>query len=185
MTDITTASPALIPFTSRARGTGPPGLSRCRRRRHHRHRFHRAVEARFSASGGGRIAATPSAWATRSATPNATCCWAADRPRNTPRRSPGASPALGLEQHEFDAATDLCFNCGPGSLKWAWAGELAARAVAAAAAQVAHDGGHRRRAQAEGPRTAARRRGAADGERRLRRRAVGSPGQSRDQSAVG
>ena len=42
----------------------------------------------------------------------------------------------GIEQHAFDAATDLCFNCGPGALKWSWAKLLAARAVAAAAARL-------------------------------------------------
>ena len=42
----------------------------------------------------------------------------------------------GIRQHEFDAATDLCFNCGPGSLKWSWAGALAARSVDAAAAKL-------------------------------------------------
>lgn len=48
------------------------------------------------------------------------------------RRFAGA----GIRQHEFDAATDLCFNCGPGALKWSWAKALAARAVAEAAAKL-------------------------------------------------
>jgi GH24 family phage-related lysozyme (muramidase) len=42
----------------------------------------------------------------------------------------------GIRQHEFDAAADLCFNCGAGALKWSWAGQLAARAVTAAAARL-------------------------------------------------
>ncbi len=42
----------------------------------------------------------------------------------------------GVRQHEFDAATDLCFNCGPGSLKWSWARQLAVRSIAAAAAKL-------------------------------------------------
>ncbi len=42
----------------------------------------------------------------------------------------------GIEQNEFDAATDVSFNCGPGSLKWSWATQLAARAVGAAAARL-------------------------------------------------
>jgi GH24 family phage-related lysozyme (muramidase) len=40
----------------------------------------------------------------------------------------------GIAQHEFDAATDMSFNCGAGSLKWQWAAKLAARAVSASAA---------------------------------------------------
>ncbi len=39
----------------------------------------------------------------------------------------------GIQQHEFDAATDMSFNCGPGALKWKWATQLAARAIATAA----------------------------------------------------
>ncbi len=42
----------------------------------------------------------------------------------------------GIAQHAFDAATDLCFNCGPRALNWSWARELAARAVSAAAARL-------------------------------------------------
>ena len=42
----------------------------------------------------------------------------------------------GIKQHEFDAATDVSFNCGPGSLKWEWAKSLAARAVFIAAAKL-------------------------------------------------
>ncbi len=42
----------------------------------------------------------------------------------------------GIRQHEFDAATDMSFNCGPGALQWRWATALAARAVATAAARL-------------------------------------------------
>ncbi len=40
---------------------------------------------------------------------------------------------IGIAQHAFDAATDLCFNCGAGALKWQWAARLAEGAVGAAA----------------------------------------------------
>ena len=39
-------------------------------------------------------------------------------------------------QHRFDAAVDVCFNCGPGALKWQWAKALAAGSVGAAAAKL-------------------------------------------------
>lgn len=42
----------------------------------------------------------------------------------------------GIRQHEFDAATDVSYNCGPGSLKWTWAAALAGRAIEAAAARL-------------------------------------------------
>ena len=42
----------------------------------------------------------------------------------------------GIAQHAFDAATDVSFNCGAGALKWSWATLLAARAVSSAAARL-------------------------------------------------
>lgn len=42
----------------------------------------------------------------------------------------------GIKQCEFDAATDVSYNCGPGSLQWKWAAALASRAVSAAAARL-------------------------------------------------
>jgi len=42
----------------------------------------------------------------------------------------------GIKQHEFDAATDVSYNCGPGALKWKWATALASRAISAAASKL-------------------------------------------------
>jgi GH24 family phage-related lysozyme (muramidase) len=42
----------------------------------------------------------------------------------------------GIAQHEFDTATDMSFNCGPGALKWQWATALAGRQIATAAAKL-------------------------------------------------
>lgn len=41
-----------------------------------------------------------------------------------------------IKQHEFDASVDISFNCGPGSLKWSWAALLAKGAVDQAAARL-------------------------------------------------
>lgn len=42
----------------------------------------------------------------------------------------------GIKQHQFDAATDVSFNCGAGSLKWTWATALAVGKIADAAARL-------------------------------------------------
>lgn len=39
-------------------------------------------------------------------------------------------------QHEYDGATSVCFNCGPGAAKWKWAKLLAGRQVKAAASRL-------------------------------------------------
>lgn len=40
------------------------------------------------------------------------------------------------KQHEYDGATSVCFNCGPGAAKWKWAKLLADRRVSKAAARL-------------------------------------------------
>ncbi len=134
MTDITTASPALVPFTARHEG-----------------RVHKA----YRDSGGiitigigfTNLSKTFSAW------------WKANK-GHALRMSDTISDAecdlllgkllaeeygppvakrfagTGIAQHEFDAATDVSFNCGPGSLKWSWAALLARRAVVQAGAKL-------------------------------------------------
>lgn len=39
-------------------------------------------------------------------------------------------------QHEYDGATSVCFNCGPGAAKWKWAKLLAAGQVRAASIRL-------------------------------------------------
>ena len=134
MTDITTASPALIPFTSRHEGRvhtayrdsggvvtigiGFTGLSKVFSQWWQVHRGH-ALRLGDTISDTECDLLLGSLLAEEYAPPVA-------------KRFAGTD----IKQHEFDAATDLCFNCGPGSLKWSWAIELAARAVAQAAAKL-------------------------------------------------
>jgi lysozyme len=42
----------------------------------------------------------------------------------------------GLTQHAFDAATDVTYNCGAGSLRWSWAGALAGGLTKTAAGRL-------------------------------------------------
>lgn len=50
--------------------------------------------------------------------------------------SPPVFNAANLSQHEHDAATDVCYNCGPGSLKWKWFAALKSGDVATAASRL-------------------------------------------------
>jgi lysozyme len=134
MTDVTTASPALIPFTSRHEGRvhrayrdsggvvtigiGFTGLSQVFSQWWLVHRGHR-LKLGDTISDSECDLLLGSLLAEEYAPPVA-------------RRFAG----VGLGQHEFDAATDLCFNCGPSALKWSWATQLATSAIPAAAAKL-------------------------------------------------
>ena len=134
MTTITTASPALVPFTAAFEGTV--------------HRAYRDAGGVVTIGNGfTNLSQTFSTWwkqhhghALRmgDTISDAECdlllglLLAEEYAPPVAKRFAG----LGLRQNEFDAATDVCFNCGAGSLKWSWAGELAARAMAAAAARL-------------------------------------------------
>ncbi len=134
MTTITTASPALVPFTTRHEGRvhkayrdaggvvtigiGFTALSKVFARWWQAHHGHKL-----------RMGDTIS---------DAECDLLLGLLLNQEYAPPVAKrfKGTGIQQHEFDAATDVSFNCGPGALKWSWANELAARAIAAAAARL-------------------------------------------------
>ena len=131
MTDITTASPALVPFTARQEG-----------------RVHKA----YRDSGGvvtigigfTMLSRVFAAWwkahhghALRmgDTITDAECDLLLGRLLAEEYAPPVAKrfTGTGIAQHAFDAATDVSFNCGAGALKWSWATLLAARAVSSAA----------------------------------------------------
>jgi lysozyme len=132
MTDITTASPALIPFTERQEGKV--------------HKAYRDAGGVVTIGiGFTSLSKTFDAWwkaakghALRmgDTITDAECdlllgmLIAKEYAPPVAKRFAGT----GIKQHQFDAATDLCFNCGAGLLKWKWATSLAARDVSAAAA---------------------------------------------------
>ena len=134
MSEITTASPALVSFTAAFEGMV--------------HRAYRDAGGVVTIGNGfTNLSQTFSTWwkqhhghALRmgDTISDAECDLLLGRLLNEEYAPPVAKrfAGLGLGQNEFDAATDVCFNCGAGSLKWSWAGELAARAVAAAAARL-------------------------------------------------
>ena len=134
MTEVSTASPALIPFTAAFEGTV--------------HRAYRDAGGVVTIGNGfTNLSKTFSAWwkqhhghALRmgDAISDAECgvllgkLLAEEYAPPVAKRFAGA----GLRQNEFDAATDVSFNCGAGSLKWSWATLLAARAMSSAAARL-------------------------------------------------
>ncbi len=134
MTDITTVSPALIPFTAAFEGRV--------------HRAYRDAGGVLTIGNGFTMLSKVFAdyWLQQhghtlrlgDTISDAECDLLLGRLLDDEYAPPVAKrfAGLGLTQHEFDAATDVCFNCGTGSLKWSWAGQLAARATAAAAARL-------------------------------------------------
>ncbi len=134
MSDVTTASPALAPFTARFEGTV--------------HRAYRDAGGVVTIGNGfTNLSKTFSAWwkAHRGhalklgdTISDAECDLLLARLLAQEYAPPVAKrfDGTGIKQNEFDAATDVSFNCGAGSLKWRWATALAARAVGQAAARL-------------------------------------------------
>ena len=134
MPDVTTASPALMPFTSRHEGRV--------------HKAYRDCGGRWTIGDGFTMLSVFFAgyWkkthghALRAGDTisDAECdlllgkLIAAEFALPVAKRFAGT----GIRQHEFDAATDLSFNCGSGSLKWSWAALLAGRKVREAAQRL-------------------------------------------------
>ena len=134
MTDITTASSALVPFTARFEGTV--------------HRAYRDAGGVVTIGNGfTNLSKTFSAWwkqhhghALRmgDTISDAECDLLLGKLLAEEYAPPVAKrfAGTGIAQHAFDAATDVSFNCGAGALKWSWATALAKRAVGEAAARL-------------------------------------------------
>lgn len=134
MSDITTSSPALIPFTSRQEG-----------------RVHNAYR-----DSGGVITigigftslskAFDTYWRSKhghalrmgDTITDAECDLLLGKLLHEEYAPPVAKrfSGTGIKQNEFDAATDVSYNCGAGSLKWQWAASLALRRIADAASRL-------------------------------------------------
>ncbi len=134
MTDVTTASPALVPFTARFEGTV--------------HRAYRDAGGVITIGDGftnlSKVFAAywqqtrGHALKLGDTISDAECARLLGRLLAEEYAPPVAKrfAGAGLRQNQFDAATDVSFNCGPGALKWSWATALAALAIDKAAARL-------------------------------------------------